>query len=202
MLEKMEILDIIMQSKEESWLRLVNSCILENGKKYVLANGCGDELVVYVTSNGVYIKGFDHENERNQFAAEEWDSNFFEQIYKNAPEEFLNLLEEEEMNETTFCMWNLGETEQWQENEIETDKIEVDEIEEDGGKEYLLGYICKDAKQWYDWAKDYYETEMDIEIIQKIYNGATVAEDDIKMLNPNRNVAEAFAEINEVLVNG
>ena len=200
----MEILDIIMQPKENAWLRLVNSCRLNKGKKYVISNGAGDNLIVYITDNGTYIKGFDHESERNQFAAEEWDSNFFEQIYQDAPKEFLDLLEEEEKDETTFCMWNLGETDEWQENEIEesieNEEIEDDEIWEDGGKEYLLGYICKDAEQWYDQAKDYYETELDMEIIQKVYDGITVAEDDIKTLNPNRNVLEALAEISEVLV--
>lgn len=164
--------------------------ILKNAKKYVLANGSGDELVVYFTENGAYIKGFDHESEYNQFAAEERDAQFFEHIYKNAPEEFLNLLEGEEKDETTFCMWNLGETDEWWENEIE-----ASDEEDDGGKGFLLSYICKDAEEWYDWAKDYYDTELDIKIIQRIYAGETVTEDDIRGLNLNRNVKEALEEI-------
>lgn len=187
-LEKMRVLDIIMQPKEDAWLRLINLCCLENAKKYVIANGSGDELVIYITENGVYIKGFDHENEYNQFAAEVLDSNFFEQIYKNAPKEFLDLLEGEEKEETTFCMWNIGQTDEWQENK-------VGDGEEDGGKDYLLSYICKDAEQWHTWAEEYYDIELDITIIQRIYAGEDVVEDDIRGLNPDRDVEEVFEEI-------
>lgn len=192
-LEKMKVLDIIMQSKEDDWLRLTNLCRLANANIYVLANGSGDELLVYFTDKGVYIKGFDHESKYNQYGADKFDKDFIEYIYKGAPTEFLNLLEEDAKNETTFCMWNLGDTDDWQENEIEVGNEDAD----DGGKEYLLSYICKDAEQWYDWATDYYEADLDMKIIEKIYAGEIVTEDDIRILNPERDVEGALEEIGE-----
>ena len=193
-LEKMAILDIIMQSKEDAWLRLINASCFEDGKKFVIANGSGDELTVYITDNGVYIRGFDHESERNQFAEDEVDDFFFEKIYKNAPEEFLTLLEDEEKIETTFCMWNLDETDEWQENEID-----LDTEYGDGGIDFLLGYICTNAEQWCDWAKDYYEEEFDIEVVNRIYEGNAVTAEDIEGLKPDRDAEEVLNEMKQDL---
>lgn len=193
-LDKMTILDIIMCPKEEEYLRITSMQKIENGCKYIIDNGSGDSLTIFITANGAYIKGFDHESEWNQFAADEWNEDFFEQVYKNAPSEFLALVEnEEERDETTFCMWCVDDTDEWYQNEIS------DDDDNDGGKEYLLGYIRKSAEEWCEWAEDYYEQQLDLDIVKKIYNGSSIDNELISKLNERRNIEEALQEINEIL---
>lgn len=191
-LQKMAILDIIMVPKEEDYLRITTMQKVENGYKYIVDNGSGDSLIIFITPNGAYIKGFDHESKWNQLAADEWDEDFYEQVYKNAPSEFLELVEnEEERDETTFCMWCVDDTEKWYQNETLYD-------DDDGGKEYLLEYIMESAKEWCEWAEDYYEQELNIDIVKKVYNGVSVDDEIISKLNETRNIKEALQEINDL----
>lgn len=188
-LKAMAILDIIMVPKEDDWLRLVSYHEPKQGHAYVIDNGSGDRLTVMFTLNGAFIKGFDHENELNQFAADEWSQEFFEFTYANLPKEFGELLSEDDMDNTTFCMWCMDDTDKWIQNETE---------DNDGGKSYLLGYICQTPEEWRDWAKDYYETEIALEVVQKVYNEEQLTQEDVLKLNPERDAKEVFAELGGV----
>lgn len=184
-LKAMAILDMIMVPKEDDWLRLVNFYKTDTEYGYILDSGSGDKLTVCFVAKGAIIIGFDHENELNQFAADEWDSNFIEHTYANVPEEFIQLFSDEEKDETTFCMWSIDGT-NWIQNEVEGN---------DGGKEYLLGYICQDTKSWCDWAEEYYDTVVDSGLVQKVYQGKIPEKEDIIKLNPDCNVEEVLEEI-------
>ena len=159
-LKAMTILDVIMVPEEDEWLRLTSFHKYENAYSYVLNNGSGDNLTIIFAENGVLIKGFDHENELNQFAADKWDNAFFEHIYAELPKVFAEILDEDDRDNTTFCMWCMDDSDMWIQNEVEGN---------DGGKDFLLRYICKNHKEWIEWAKDYYEVEIDEEVVQKVY---------------------------------
>lgn len=189
-LKAMAILDMIMVSKEDDWLRLVNFYKTDTEYGYILDNGSGDKFRVSFVANGAIIIGFDHENELNQFAADEWDSSFIEYTYANVPEEFNQLLFGEEKNETTFCMWSTDGT-NWMQNEVEGN---------DGGKEYLLGYICKNAENWCEWAEEYYDIAVDLELVQKVYQGEIPEKEEIIKLNPECNVEEVLDEIEGLII--
>ncbi len=187
-LNNMTIMDIVMTSKDKAWLRLINCYAIEEGCKYAIDNGSGDILTIFITKSGVFMKGFDHENELNQFAADEWDETFFEHIYNNVPSEFLDLVGNER-DETTFCMWNTNETDEWEENDV---------VGNDGGKEYLLDYIMKSANEWCDWAKGYYERNIDVDGVNAIYNEDNITHAIIHKINPERDTMEALQEIDEM----
>ncbi len=188
-LKAMAILDMVMEEKDDAWLRLVNAQKMDNGYLYNISDGCGDELHVLITSSGTLIKGFDHENELNQYAADEWDAEFFEHTFANVPTELLDVFDEEERDSTTFCMWCMDETDMWMQNETQ---------DNDGGKEYLLGYICRNATDWCEWASDYYEEEIQEEIVEKVYRGESLTEEEIKGMNSERDAEEVMEEIVEI----
>ncbi len=187
-LKAMTMLDIVMISKEDAWLRLISFSKKEKAYVYVLDNGSGDNLIVMFTESGVLVKGFDHENELNQFAADEWDNSFFEHIFAELPEELEELLDEDDRDNTTFCMWCMDDTDIWTQNEIENN---------DGGKGFLLRYIRKTPEEWSDWAEDYYEAEIAQEVVQKVYNEESLTEEDVVKLNPGCDAKEVFAEFGE-----
>ncbi len=89
-LKCMAVLDIIMNSREDAWLRRVQKYSSE-GEAYCFSNGSGDEMDIFFEENGVFIRGFDHENDLNQFGADEWDDGFFAGTYAGVPENFLEI---------------------------------------------------------------------------------------------------------------
>ena len=172
-LKVMSILDIILEP-EKSWLRYINYSMQDNVKIYNIDNGNGDTLKIFVLDDEILIKGFDHENELNQISKDEWDKNFFEYIYSGIPDSLKKLLTKEDINYTTFVMWYNTVSDSWDQNEIK---------ENDGGKKYLLGFIKRNAEEWCDWAKYYYEKEFNFDVIKKIYDTHDVTIDQIKMIN-------------------
>lgn len=195
-LKAMAVLDVVITPKEQAWLRLVDIRSLGKAYAFVVDNGSGDNLVVIFTENGTLIKGFDHENKYNQFAADEWDSAFFEHTYSGLPEEFAGLLDEDSRDETTFCMWCMDDSDMWVQNEpVKND--EDDDDDDDGGKDYLIGYIRRTPEEWCDWARDYHETEIALDVVKKVYNGESLTEEDVVKLNPERDAKEVFSELEE-----
>jgi len=192
LLKTMAILDIVMISKEKSRLRVVKFSKKEDASIYTIENGAGDNLLVIFTEKGVLLKGFDHENDLNQFAADEWDHSFFEHVFAGLPNEFEMILDEDDRDYTTFCMWCLDATDTWMQNEIDNN---------DGGKDFLLSYICKTPDEWGEWAKYYYEAKFEQEVVKKIYKGETLTEEDAVKLNPKCNVTEVLDEIRESFPN-
>jgi len=199
-LKAMAVLDVVMTSKKQAWLRRVNVSSIGKALAFVADNGSGDNLVVIFTENGTLIKGFDHESEYNQFSADEWDDAFFEHTFSGLPEEFAELLDEDDRDNTTFCMWCMDDSDMWVQNEPEKngeDDDDEDDEDDDGGKDYLLGFIRRTPEDWSDWAKDYHETEIALDVVKKVYNGEPLTEEDVVKLNPKRNAKDVFSELEE-----
>ena len=192
-LKCMAVLDIIMNSEEDAWLRRVQKYSSE-GEAYCFSNGSGDEMDIFFEENGVFIRGFDHENDLNQFGADEWDDSFFAETYAGIPENFLEIYEDGEQKEyMTFCMWYDYGAACWRQNITEGD---------DGGKDFLLSCICKNAEEWAEWAEYYYEADIDLEVVRKVYSGGKLTAEDIKRLNEERDAKEALSEIEAVQMDG
>lgn len=168
-LDALLLLDEIMIPSEKDYLRIINSGENNQILWYILDNGCGDSLMILFADGDVLIKGFDHENELNQFAAEEWDNAFFTRMFSGIPDRLAALLTEDEHDETTFCMWYLKDTERWYQNEVSGN---------DGGKAYLLGYIPETADQLHEWAEDYYGTNLDADLIGKLFRSAELSAEE------------------------
>ena len=178
----------LIPAPEDAWLRLISSEISENDALwYLFHNGGGDEMQICFSENAVMIKGFDHENELNQFARDLPDADFFPHLYRGVPEELLGLFTEDELETATFFMWYLNDTGQWYQNEFP---------DNDGGKACLLGYIAQSAEEFLEWAQEYYEgAPVDAETIQKLYTSGTFTREDALKLNPECNPDSILAEL-------
>lgn len=190
-LKAMAVLDIILIPSQKAWLRTVAYSKEADHRKAVVDNGSGDSLIALFSDNGTLLKGFDHESELNQFAAEEWDNAFFERVYAGVPKSLRALLSDDDIDNTTFCIWCCDGSDVWEQNE------EPAPDDDDGGKDFLLGYVHQTAESWCDWAKYYYEREFDVSAVEKIYSGEVTAEDILK-INPQCNIQEALSEIAEI----
>ncbi len=191
-LKAMAKLDIILIPKKASFLRTVAYSNDSDSRRAVIDNGSGDSLLALFTESGAMLKGFDHESELNQFAADEWDNGFFLRVYAGAPKALSSLLSEDDIDNTTFCMWCCNGSSVWEQNEVAAD-------DDDGGRDFLLGYVHQTAESWCDWAKYYYEQEYDISIVEKIYFGSDITAEDMLKLNPQCNTDEALNEIADII---
>lgn len=182
-------IDIILNSQEDDWLRIFTTDLLEDGTRvFSIDNGCGDCVALYLKENHAFLRGFDHENDFSIYdKSPEEGKEFLDQIYQNVPSIFLQNLSPETKAETTFVLWNTDGSTLWQCNEMSTT--------EDGGREYLLGYILPTAKDFVDWAEGYYQESFPVECIQSIYNNEQTTEEMITLLNPERNTEEALSEL-------
>ncbi|MCI9079297.1 MAG: hypothetical protein HFH68_10305 [Lachnospiraceae bacterium] len=183
-LKAMAILDIIMVPEEDEWLRLIRR--YDSGG-YKFDNGSGDEIDILFEENGIFIKGFDHENELNQFASDEWDETFFQKTYAGVPQNLLDIYKDEEcLHSMTFCMWYDFKAGCWMQNITEG----IDE-----GKNYLLGFICENAMQWTELGEDYYGEEINCKVVEKVYSGQDLTTEDICIMLPGRDAENALEEI-------
>ncbi len=192
-LNAMAKLDIILIPKKASFLRTVAYSKEADNRRAAVDNGSGDSLLAIFSESGSMLKGFDHESELNQFAADEWDNGFFERVYAGAPNALRSLLSEDDIDNTTFCMWCCNGSAMWEQNEEPADD------DDDGGRGFLLGYVHQTAESWCDWAKYYYEQEYDISIVEKIYSGADITAEDMLKLNPKCITDEALREIAAII---
>ncbi|WP_285396383.1 hypothetical protein [Lysinibacillus sp. fls2-241-R2A-57] len=187
------ILDIIFC--DEDWLRFYH--FDSNwGKDLSLAtidNGAGDHVYILLSEKGVIIKGFDHESFLSPHARDEYA--VYPGIYENTPHALLILLENDAMEkeEVTFCMWREADDTTWKKGDV------VIPEGEDDGAEFLLGTIYHDLEDYVEWAKNYYDMPISMEIIQEIFSGIPISEEIIQSLNPERNVDAARKEIKKVL---
>ncbi len=191
-LKAMAKLDIILVPKKTAFLRTVVYSNDPDSRRAVVDNGSGDNLLALFTESGAMLKGFDHESELNQFAADEWDNGFFQRVYAGAPKSLSSLLSEDDIDNTTFCMWCCNGSSVWEQNEVSAD-------DDDGGRDFLLGYVHQTAESWCDWAKYYYEQEYDISIVEKIYSGSDITAEYMLKLNPKCNTDEAVNEIADII---
>lgn len=189
-LRVMTILDIIMiPDEKESWLRIINYTKQNNLEIYNINNGSGDTLKICILDNEILIKGFYHESELNQFAADEWNQNFFKYIYAGIPNQLKALLTENDIDETTFVMWYSPSDNNWKQNEWK---------DNDGGKSYLFKYICKNAEEWCNWAKYYYEKDIDVNVVKEIYYTKNATEEQIKLINPECDSDKVLKELERI----
>ena len=101
-LEALYVLDNALTDPANDYLRLVRKTESDTETRYVVDNGGGDTMDVVFTQNAIVIKGFDHENSLNQFAAEEWDQKLIDRMYEGMPSELTELFPEEERDYSTL----------------------------------------------------------------------------------------------------
>ena len=109
-LEALYLLDSALLEPDEEYLRLISKTKNENSLRYKVDNGQGDLLDVIFTQDAVLIRGFDHENELNQFSASIWDQSVIDKIYKGVEPKFSSLFSSKERDQTTFFIWLLAYT--------------------------------------------------------------------------------------------
>ena len=160
--------DVMISPMGDDDLRLVRHKTTELYEEYFIDNGGGNKMMIRFFEQGVLVKGFDHENELNQFGADEWDNGFFIRMFAVVPDSIMATLTENDRDCSTFCMWYSNDTGEWYQNEVEGN---------DGGKDYLLGYLPQSVQDLVDW-RYYYGKTLNESVLEKLYKTAELSEKD------------------------
>jgi len=152
-------------------------------------DGSGNNLFIVFSSHGVIMKGFDHESEMSPYARE--DFSIWPGIYDSTPLSLSQLLDDESLEKSvvTFCIWRESTDNEWKVGNV------VFPEGKDDGSEELLELICPNPKEYKKWADEYFEADISLEIITKVYDSEFPNNDEIMILNSECNLEEIKDEL-------
>ena len=135
-----------------------------------IRNGSGDDVFVLFNKAGAFVKGFAHEYE-NESASEDF--------YKNVPVEFMEATKEPAFttNNVSYCFWHKLEEESWKYS------VAPSTININTGVFFMLEDLTGDPENYVKFCKDYYEENIDLEIVKAIYNHSPITENVARGLN-------------------
>lgn len=161
-----------------------------------IRNGCGDEVFILFTQAGVIIKGFWHESPLSPYGnkGQVWDG-----ILTEVPHEFAGFLTEEafSIQDTTFCIWRLAGQNQWEAGKVSLPE-ELSKYEDPDGSGSLLAQLGGDPLSYQELAGEYFETEIELDIIKRIYNHEILTEELIRELNPEISMDDLEDDLEEI----
>ena len=181
-------IDFIMHPEsEDCWLRVYHydKNWVENGHFFKIDDNGGDHYHILFSPGGCIIKGFDHECEMSPYNYDEDeplpDSIAGHSLYKGAPVELVTLLDDHALEKklVTFCTWRTVDDVKWH---FVSPSIPVKW--HDGIDTFL--YYAHNLKQHHKWFEEYYESELDVEILKNIFDGNAFSLDIINALNPEK----------------
>jgi len=165
---------------------------IKDGHFFKIDDFGGDHYHILFSSVGCIIKGFDHECEMSPYNYGEGeplpDYIADHDFYKGAPAELATLLDDPALEKklVTFCTWRTVDDAKW--NFVSPS---IPEKWDDGIDTFL--YYAHTLKQHRKWFEEYYESELDEEILQNIFDGNAFSLDIINALSPEK-VSKAILE--------
>ncbi|MBD3918392.1 hypothetical protein H8B09_06460 [Paenibacillus sp. PR3] len=176
---------------QDEWLRY-HSYVQDWDEGVCMAkidNGAGDHLIILFSPEGSIIKGFDHESELSPYAQDE--HKVWQGIYEAVPKELISLLEDDaiEQDDVTFCIWRENSDTFWHKG-----KVEIPEGGSDGS-DFLVGCIFHTPDDFVEFARDYYELSLSLDVVAQIYDNVPITAEIINILNPDCDAKEVLQEL-------
>jgi hypothetical protein len=196
--QSIAMLDAIMSPDWESRYFSFNAAWDTSLKERVasMRNGSGDEYFMVFSPQGAILKGFDHEAPMSPWEREPvavWPG-----VLDGVPEAFSSFLAEPafSMGDCTFCIWREPSDEHWQRGSIVFPDTESDDPD---GSEGLLGMFDGKPKTYVDFAAEYYEQALNIDVVRRIYAHEPLTQAIVAELNPQANWESTVKDAGEIL---
>ncbi len=192
--QTLAILDAIMISDWQYRYYSFNSKWGDDEMMASMSDGCGNNFFILFNQHGAILKGFDHESFLSPWARD--DNSLWPGIFEGVPPQFAQFLTEPafDIPNTTFCMWRLNTDHAWQ-----TGLINFPENEDGSdGSEELLSLFIGGSESYQEFARDYYEKELSLEFVEKVYRHEQLTEELVRSLNPEVALSSLKKEIDEI----
>jgi hypothetical protein len=158
-----------------------------------MRNGSGDEYFILFDSHGAAIKGFDHESDMSPWREDPpvlWPG-----IYDSVPAEFASFLNEPafSIGDVTFCIWRRHSDERWQ-----CGVTAFSAGEDPDGSRSMLRILDGDPTTYEEFARDYYEVDIPLSVIQQIYDHKPLTENIVRALNGELTLVDVEGDAVEI----
>jgi hypothetical protein len=192
-MQSLAMLDAIL---EEEWqyryfsFNAAWSCDSQMGSMRI---GQGDDLFAVFDPAGCFIRGFDHES-----AMSPWASNppkIWPGVLEHVPKQFSSSLTEPafHMDDTTFCIWFSADAQTWRRGEI------VYPLASDpDGSSWMLSYYKGGPQTYRDFAEHYYDVDIPIEAVARVYKHEPLSPALIQALGSQRRYDQLVVEASEI----
>jgi hypothetical protein len=188
------MLDAIMSPEWEYRYFSFNSKWADGERLASMRNGLGDEYFVWFSDPGVIIKGFDHESEMSPYANEKLS--LWPGVLDQVPSEFQEFLGDPSMppEYTTFCTWRLCSDSEWHIGQIGYPNSDPAA----DGSEWLLFALDENPATYTEFASEYYETNVDPDVVRSIYEQTPLSDAIVKKLNSELKITDLLGDIDEI----
>lgn len=163
-------LEIIMEQEWEMRYYSYNPSWDIDEEVFEMKSGCEEEMLILFNKHGSVIGGINNETF-------DWEADIpkIENLTKGLPEQFYDFIYNEPIKtrKSTFCIWRTIADSEWQTGET---------VEPDGSED-ILYLLDGDPKKYVEFCEDYYEKEIPLDIVEKIYQGESISLDMILKLN-------------------
>ncbi len=174
------MLDAIMSPEWEFRYYSYNAAWYEGEEMASMRDGQGSHYFAWFGPQGLMIKGFDQE------LVEAGKTKIGVAPVPDAVAEFLR--EPAFMGEeTTFCFWMLPDESGWT-----ADKPYSEE------EFRLLGLLIGGAEHYREWASEYYETEVDLDAVKRVFAWEPMTEELLRSLNQELTLEELAEDLQEI----
>lgn len=147
-----------------------------------MRNGSGDDWFLLFGSFGAAIKGFAHE------ASDACNNDLAAGVRIQLPQAFASFLNEPafSMHSVSYCYWRRPEDSSW--HKVASANWVSAGVDDGSSK---LALLCEPAASYVAFANEYYEIELPLSSVQRIYEYGLLTEELVKGLNPDLDFAEA-----------
>ena len=163
-------LEIIMEQEWEMRYYSYNPSWDIDEEVFEMKSGCEEEMLILFNKHGSVISGINNETF-------DWEANIpkIENLTKGLPKQFYDFIYNEPIKtrKSTFCIWRTVVDSEWQTGET----IELD------GSEDILYPLDGDPEKYVEFCEDYYDKEVPLDIVEKIYQGEPITLEIIYKLN-------------------
>lgn len=181
--QALAMLDAIICPEWEDRYFSFNAHWGENEQMGSMRNGSGDEWFILFGSFGAAIKGLAHESEMAS------NRQFVQEIQRQVPHSFASFLHEPafSMERASYCYWREASDETWHQVMLSDSAMaNVD----DGSADYLA-LLTEPASSYLEYANWYYELDIPLEIVERIYAHQPLDRQMISTLKGQATNAEA-----------
>lgn len=192
--QSLAVLDAIMSPEWQYRYYFFNSKWGDGEMMASMTDSCGDNFFILFNQHGAILKGFDHESFMSPWARD--GQPLWPGIFKGVPTEFDQFLVEPafDMPNTTFCLWRKHADSAWLAGPIEY----PDGDEGSDGSEELLSIFVGGPECYKEFAHCYYEKEVPLEILERIYSHQPLTDEMIGALNSGLSLSNLQKDLNEI----
>jgi hypothetical protein len=193
-LQAMAMLDAILCPEWEYRYYSFNSKWSTYEKMGSMRNGSGDDMFALFNEAGCWLKGFMHESIMTPYRnnpVQIWPG-----IFDLVPTEFADCLKEPafKIEDSTFCIWRRLNDLSWSKGIV---MFPDGDSDPDGSRE-LLTPLDGHPETYHEWAEKYYEREISLTGVRRIYSHRPLTAELVTELNPDLVFSDLQTDIEEI----